>query len=94
MHNLFELLDLFANPKVVNYFEKKYNNKTIKYSELKETLAESIIKTLAPIQDNIAQYEKKPKLVDDILKKGAKQAMVLAEKNIADIKKRMGLYLT
>lgn len=92
VHNLFELLELFADQKTVSYFEKEYNNKTIKYSVLKEKLADSIIKTLSPIQENINKYEKKPKLVDTILKKGAQQANKLANKNIIALKEKMGLY--
>ncbi|MFH1668057.1 MAG: tryptophan--tRNA ligase [Candidatus Komeilibacteria bacterium] len=89
--NLFELLSLFGDDKAVAKFEVQYNQKTIKYSELKEALADTIIKTLEPIQERIKEIEFNPKKVKTILDKGAKQAQVIAVKNMEDIKKKMGL---
>ena len=91
VNNLFELLSLFSDEKTVAKFETQYNQKTIKYSELKKALAEAIIMTLTPIQKRIKEIETNPKKVKAILDKGAKQAQVIAEKNMADIKKKMGL---
>lgn len=91
VNNLFELLNLFADDKTVSKFEKQYNNKTIKYSVMKDALADAIIKTLEPIQAKIKKLEANPKKVKSILAKGAKQAQAMATKNIEVIKEKVGL---
>ncbi len=91
VHNLFELLHLFTNDEVVEKYEKQHNDGSIKYSEMKEELAEAIIKTLKPIQKRIKELEKKPKKVEAILEKGAKRAQVIANANMEDIRDKVGL---
>lgn len=91
VHNLFELLHLFKNNETVEKYEKQYNNGTIKYSDMKEELAEAIIETLKPIQERIKKLEKKPKKIETILARGAKQAQVIADKNIKEIRNIIGL---
>jgi tryptophanyl-tRNA synthetase len=91
VHNLFELLHLFTNDKIVAKYEKQYNDNSIKYSEMKNELADAVIKTLEPIQKRIKELEIKPKKVEAILAKGAKQAQAIADKNMLDIRKKLGL---
>ncbi len=91
VHNLFELLHLFTDDQTVARFDKQYQNGTIRYSELKAELAEAVIKTLQPIQERVKKLKNNPKKVKTILEKGARQAQVIADKNIALIKKRVGL---
>lgn len=89
--NLFMLLKLLDSEGLYQKFQNAYNNKTLKYSELKTELAESIIKYLAPIQGKKQYWKKNPDRVKKILKSGAKQAQKIAQKNILEIKKLMGL---
>lgn len=91
VHNLFELLALFADNATVAKYDKQYNEGSIKYSEMKAELAEAIIKMLAPVQKRIKQLEKDPKKVEKILIKGAKQAQIIANKNMAEIREKIGL---
>ncbi|MFW0837468.1 MAG: tryptophan--tRNA ligase [Candidatus Komeilibacteria bacterium] len=91
VHNLFELLGLFANATAVNKYEKQYQQGTIKYAELKNDLAEAIIKNLEPIQKKIAYWEKNKSKVDKILERGAKQANKIAQDNMVKFKKKFGL---
>jgi len=91
VHNLFELLHLFKNDEAVQKYEKQYNDGSIKYSEMKEELAEAIIETLKPIQERIKKLEEKPKKVEAILAKGAKKAQAIADKNITEIRNIVGL---
>lgn len=89
--NLFKLLELFGDNKTYKKFQTAYNNRTIKYSELKATLAEAIIKYLKPIQEKQKYFSDNKAKVKKILEDGAKKARVIAQKNILEIKKRMGL---
>ncbi|MFA6304493.1 MAG: tryptophan--tRNA ligase [Patescibacteria group bacterium] len=89
--NLFDLLELFAPMTTFKLFQNAYNNKNLKYSELKNELAEAIIKHLAPIQERKKYFQKNKKQVLAILADGAKKAQKIASKNISEIKQLMGL---
>lgn len=89
--NLFTLLELLAQKPVYQKFLNAYQQKTIRYSELKNDLAETIIAFLKPIQERQKQLAKSKKQVQKILADGAKKARIIAQKNIAEIKKQMGL---
>lgn len=89
--NLFTLLKLLSADNVYQKFQSDYNNKTLKYSELKTTLTETIIKYLKPIQIKKQYWQKNPAKVKKILEQGAKKARKIAQKKILEIKKLMGL---
>ena len=59
--------------------------------DLKQSLAELLVETLAPIKKRVEQLESDPAYVDSILKEGAERAGRLAQENMAIIKKRMGI---
>jgi len=87
--NLFTLLKIFGDKKTYDKLSESFKNKTLKYSELKTALADAIIKTLQPIQ---AKRQKlKSATVYQVLDDGAAKARDIAQKNISEIKKRMGL---
>lgn len=89
--NLFDLLKLFNATAVQQKLTEAYNNKTLKYSELKSELVEAIIKHLQPIQAKKKKLEKNKKQVIKILADGAKKAGKIAGQNILEVKKKMGL---
>jgi tryptophanyl-tRNA synthetase len=91
VRNLFILLEEFADKQTVVKYKNSYLDKTLKYSELKAELAEAIIKILSPIQERKAKLMKDQKKVQKILLDGAKQARTIAQKNLLEIKKLMGL---
>lgn len=71
--------------------EKLFGNKKILNSDLKKELATEIIKFLTPIQEKIKYYQAHPKEVEKILNDGAKKAQKIADKNLKEIKKIVGL---
>lgn len=89
--NLFDLLILFDAPNAHQKLLASYQNKTLKYSELKTELAETIIAKLKPIKEKKQSLLKNKKQVIKILANGAAIAQKLAAKNILEIKRKMGL---
>ena len=87
--NLFTLLEHLAGKSVYNRLRKDFDSGNLKYSELKEELAEAVISFLKPIQEKKKNLN--PKEVKKILDEGAKKAGQAAKKNILEIKKKMGL---
>lgn len=89
--NLFKILEIFGDKKNYQKLLTNYHKKTLKYVELKEAVAEAIIQTLKPIQKKRKYFSDNKRKVKQILETGAKQASLIAKKNLLEIKKRMGL---
>lgn len=89
--NLIGLLEIFAGKERAEYYWEARRQGTIKYSELKPELAEAIIKELEPIQKRRADISDEE--VKKILKTGAEKLASDAQKNIAEIKEKMGLVI-
>lgn len=89
--NLLALVELFEGKAKREKYEKDYMSSGIKYSGLKEDLAEAIYKELEPIQARRKELEGKPEYVDKVLKEGAAKARKVAEATVSEVRKVMGL---
>jgi tryptophanyl-tRNA synthetase len=89
--NLLELYSYFGSKEKYSTMLKASSNNTLMNSELKTELSNEIIKFLAPIQAKIKYYKTRPKEVEKILNDGAKKAQKIADKNLKEIKKIVGL---
>lgn len=90
--NLIDLLEEFSNDnKLVKKFRDEFKNKSIRYSELKPVLAQAIISKLKPMQEKREKLLKDKNYVTGVLADGAKKAGKIAEKNIKEVKKLVGV---
>lgn len=89
--NLLVLVELFQGKEQRIKYEKDYLNQGIRYSELKEELAQAIYKTLKPIQEKRKNLEQNKKYVDQVIKEGAEKARKIAQKTLAEVQAKMGL---
>ncbi len=89
--NLFTLLKLLAPRETFIKFVEDYREGKIRYSEMKEVLAEAIYKELQPIQEKRKVYEENPKLVEDIIEEHTKKCRQLAGETMKEVKEKMGL---
>lgn len=87
---LFEFLDLTAPEKVVQ-FEREFASGGLKFSELKEAVAQGIYSVLSPIQAKRQRLEADPDYVDRVMEDGAKRARKIAGATILEVKQKMGL---
>jgi tryptophanyl-tRNA synthetase len=69
--------------------EAKFEGKG--YGDFKKALAEVVIESLRPLQERYKELTADPGHIDAILKSGADKARPLAEKTLAEVKKRIGL---
>jgi tryptophanyl-tRNA synthetase len=69
--------------------EAKFEGKG--YADFKKTLAEVVIEALRPLQERYKALTASPGHIDNILKEGAAKARPLAEKTLAEVKKKVGL---
>ncbi len=90
-HNLLTLYKHFGPQGMYDQYIEQYKLKKLSYATLKQELADSVNQFLKPIQEKQAYYEKHPAVVEQILKDGAKRARSIAQKNIKEVRKLVGL---
>ncbi|HJX14061.1 MAG TPA: tryptophan--tRNA ligase [Dehalococcoidales bacterium] len=61
------------------------------YGDFKKVLAEAVVEGLRPLQERYREFTSPPGRIDAILAAGADKARPLAEKTLAEVKKRIGL---
>ncbi|MEK7534526.1 MAG: tryptophan--tRNA ligase [Patescibacteria group bacterium] len=91
VENLFALLKLFKLDDEYRKFECDYRDKKIRYTELKEVLAQGIFKELKPFQERRKQFKQDPRLVDEIIKESLVKCRQMAEETMREVRKKMGL---
>ena len=91
--NLWILLNIFGTEKHKKYFEEKLDNKDIKFSELKDAIAEDIANHFKPFREKKKELEKNPEEVKKILNEGAEKAKIIAQETMEEVKEKIGLIL-
>src|SRR5258708_16570504 len=61
VQNLFDLLELFGNPKLLQKFQKEYNDNTFNYSDLKTTLEDTFSENFSPFRATKPKFHKNQK---------------------------------
>ena len=85
--NLLDIYSAFSDTEVKKT-EARYRDKG--YADFKKDLAEVIISALSPIQKKFSLISKNETKLKKILKNGAKDASVIANKTLLEAKKKMG----
>lgn len=91
--NLLKLVELFEDKQKRADYEQQYQDKGIRYQQLKQDLAEAVFQELEPIQARRKELEAKPDYVEQVILEGAAQARQIAQPNLQQIKDKMGLGL-
>jgi tryptophanyl-tRNA synthetase len=89
--NIMAIYKLLASPEKIAEIETRYISGQISYKEAKEILAETILGYFQPMRTRRQELAKNPEYIAEILTKGAKEANLIAENNIQQIKKLVGL---
>jgi len=89
--NLVTLLDNFGTKEHKKYFEGCIRKQDVKFSELKEALAEDVANYFAPFRAKRKELESDPDKVKDILYHGALKANLEAQKTMKEVKEKIGL---
>jgi len=89
--NLFDLLEQFGEKATFDNLTKQYQDGTIKYSDLKSELAESLIKFFQPFRTKKAELEKDSAQLHKVIEAGAAKAQAIANKTLTEVKEKIGL---
>lgn len=89
--NLFDMLKTFAPIGTHKELTDEYKKATLKYVDLKTTLADAIIKHLKPIQAKRKELEHNRDQIAEILINGAEKAQKIAEKTMGEVREKVGI---
>ncbi|MBO8140592.1 MAG: tryptophan--tRNA ligase [Firmicutes bacterium] len=89
--NLFTLLEGFSVPETVARFRDAYERGELRYSDLKQQLAEDIVRALAPIRERRRELLSQPDRLREILAAGASRARTVARAVMEEVRERAGL---
>ncbi len=89
--NLFQLLALVSSNEVIKKFDDDYNNLTIRYGDLKEQLADDMIKFISPIRQKAKDIFDDEDYLKQVMARGAAKARDSAQTTMDQVKRAMGL---
>jgi tryptophanyl-tRNA synthetase len=88
--NLFHLMKVVSQPDTLSYFDDQYNNRTIRYGDLKKQLAEDMIIFTAPFREKILELSADETYLHKVARLGAEKARESAAKTISDVRHIIG----
>ncbi len=91
VENLFVLLREFGTKEQIQFFENAHLDGTIKFSELKDIIAENIANHFAPFREKRKELLSSPDVIARALTEGAEKARVRARETLTEVKKKVGL---
>ncbi len=91
VENLFILLEHFGTQQQISYFRDQQRAETIKFSELKETLAQDISEYFAEFRDKKKDLLKNTDYLVEVLADGATRAQAVARQTLIEVKQKVGL---
>ena len=89
--NLFILLNLVSDAPVVKQFEEEYAGCTIRYGDLKNQLAEDMIRFITPIRERAEHINNDEKQLKQLVEDGMEKARKSAGETIRMAREIMGL---
>ena len=89
--NLMLLLSHFGTPDQIAYFADQQSNGSLKYSELKEALAEDVAIYFEEFREKKKELLARPEQLAEILGDGASKARKVANATLLEVKQKIGL---
>ncbi|MBE0449108.1 MAG: tryptophan--tRNA ligase [Actinobacteria bacterium] len=91
VRNLFELMSIFSSEETYSHFKRLYDERKIRYSDMKQKLADDLISALGPLRERRLALSLRPEYVRDLLIKGSRKAGEIAKQTLIEAKEKMGL---
>ncbi len=91
IQNIFLLMRLVSDASTVEKFEADYSNCTIRYGDMKEQLAEDMVKFIAPIRQKAIDIRNDENYLKQVMETGAEKARRSAKATIELVRQAMGL---
>ncbi len=91
IQNLFQLMELVSEPEVIAKFDNDFNNLTIRYGDMKNQLADDMIRFVKPIREKAMAIYNDENYLKQIMTKGAAKARASAQATLDEVRRAMGL---
>ncbi|MEO6490880.1 MAG: tryptophan--tRNA ligase [Ferruginibacter sp.] len=91
IQNIFQIMTLVSNEDFIKQQQTEFNNRTIRYGELKKQLGEDMVKFIQPIRERTVEILNDQKYLSDVMEKGALKARKSAANTMAIVRQAMGL---
>lgn len=91
VENLFFLLENFGTQESIAYLRSAQREDTLKFSELKETLAEAVTHYFEEFREKKKELLAKPEFLAEVLGDGAHRARTVANQTLQEVKEKTGL---
>lgn len=89
--NLFALLKIFGEPELYEFYLDQRKKGTVRYAEMKKSLAKVIAHHFAIYRAKRKDLEKNPELILQIINQGKQKALAVASATLAEVKQKVGL---
>ncbi|MFO7940418.1 MAG: tryptophan--tRNA ligase [Bacteroidales bacterium] len=90
IQNLFTLMDVVTDPKVVDQYKAAYADCSIRYGDMKKQLAEDIIQFTTPFRERIESIRTDEVYLRKVVKMGAEKARISAAKTVKEVREIIG----
>jgi len=90
VQNLFLLMSLVSDKDVVMHYEKNYQERAIRYGDMKKQLAEDMVKFISPIREKVKSILADEKYLQEVMQIGAEKARKNAAVTMKLVRKAMG----
>ncbi len=88
--NLFTIMEAVSEAETVKYFKDKFDSCEIRYGDMKNQLAEDIIKFTEPIRDRINDILHDSKYLSKVVSQGAEKARASASRTVREVREIIG----
>jgi len=90
IQNLFTLMDVVTDPKIVEQYKLAYADCSIRYGDMKKQLAEDIINFTTPFRERIESIRSDDAYLRKVVKIGAEKATISAAKTVKEVREIIG----
>ncbi|MGM0550397.1 MAG: tryptophan--tRNA ligase [Bacteroidota bacterium] len=90
IQNLFTLMDVVTDQKVVDQYKAAYADCSIRYGDMKKQLAEDIIQFTTPFRERIESIRTDEVYLRKVVKMGAEKARISAAKTVKEVREIIG----
>ena len=91
VEGLFTLMKVVSDKEVVEKFESDFNNCSIRYGDMKQQLAEDMIKFISPIRMKAEAIRNDEKFMKQVMEQGASKARASAKATLQLVRDAVGL---
>lgn len=91
IENFFNLMRLVSDETTIQQFEDDYNNRTIRYGDMKKKLAADMAAFIAPIREKANSIYNDEKYLKEIVALGAEKARKSASETIGLVREAIGM---